>query len=80
MDFLFLHKKSYFSFAKSIRVTKQLEKRYDNNKATLEKFSSHAKVIQYLVCPPFEAFKALILPAPGMFSTRVLRNLLIFSL
>jgi len=78
MDFLFFHKKSCFYFAKSIRVTKQLEKHYDNNKATLEKFSSHAKVVQYLVCPPFEAFKALILP--GMLSTRVFRNLLIFSL
>jgi len=37
MDFLFFHKKSCFSFTKSIKVTKQLEKRYDASKATLDK-------------------------------------------
>jgi len=45
MDFLFFQKKSFFSFTKSIKVTKQLEKCYDTNKATLEKFSSHAEVV-----------------------------------
>jgi len=46
MDFLFFRKKSCFLFTKSIKVIKQLEKCYDTNKATLEKFSSHAEVVK----------------------------------
>ena len=72
MDFLFFYKKSCFSFTKSIKVTKKLEKRYDTNKATLKKFPSHAEVVQCLVCPPLEAFKAWILS--GMLSIKVFQN------
>jgi len=78
MKFVFFHEKTCFPFTKSITLTKQLEKRHDNDKTTLETFSSHAEVVQYLVCPPLEAFKALILSV--MLSIWVLQNLVIFSL
>ena len=52
---------------------KQLEKRYDTDKAASEMFSSHAEGVQYLVCPPLEAFEALILS--GILSIWVLQNL-----
>jgi len=78
MDFLFFHEKTCFSFTKSIKLQKQLGKRYDTNKAILETFLSLAGVVQYAVYHPFEAFKTLILS--GMLSVWVLQNLGIFSL
>jgi len=78
MDFLFFHKKRVCHSQSLIKVTKQLDKRYDTNNATLARFYSHAEVVQYLVCLPVGAFKALILS--GMLLIRVFQNLLIFSL
>jgi len=71
-------KKTWFLFTRSIKLTKQLKKRYDTNNATLETFSPHAEVVQYLFFLLLEAFKALILS--GMLSLWVLQNLVIFSL
>jgi len=73
MDFLFFHYKTCFSFTKSIKQTKQLQKCYDTNEATFKKFSSHAEAVQELVCPPSEVVEAFILS--GMLSIKVLRNL-----
>jgi len=76
--FCFSAKKTCFLFSKSIKLAKQHEKRYDNNKATLETFSPQVKVVQSSFCPLLEAYKALILS--GMLSLWVLQNLVIFSL
>jgi len=59
--FLFFHVKTCFSFTKSLKLKKQLEKRYDTNKAILGTVLSLAGVVQYAVDHPFEAFKTLIL-------------------
>jgi len=72
IDLLFFHGKCVF-IHKSIKLMKQLEKRYDTDKAASEMFSSHAEGVQYLVCPPLEAFEALILS--GILSIWVLQNL-----
>jgi len=69
-------KKTCFLFTKSIKLTKQLEKRFETTKATLETISSHAEVVQYSFCPLLEAFKALILS--GMLSW-VFQNLVTVS-
>jgi len=76
--FVFLWKTTFILFTKSVKLTKQLEKRYDTNKSTLETFSSHAEVVQYSFCPLLEALKALILS--GMLSIWVLQNQVIFFL
>ena len=70
--------RNVFFIHKINKTKKQLEKRFDTNKTTLETFSSLAEVVQYLLCLHFEAFKALILSS--ILSMWVLQNLVIFSL